>query len=67
MIYEALNTFKNPWLMNLISLKDGRSYLISNDENIKFNLETTFNCKFINNIAILSDVWLRKEIIKKLL
>ncbi len=67
LIYEALGTFKKPWLMNLISLKDGKSYLISNDKNIKFNLETTFNCKFINDIAVLSDVWLRKEIIKKLL
>ena len=67
LIYESLGTFKKPWLMNLISLKDGKSYLISNDKNIKFNLETTFNCKFINDIAVLSDVWLRKEIIKKLL
>lgn len=67
LIYESLNTFKKPWLMNLISLKDGKSYLISNDDNIKFNFKTTFNCKFFNDIAILSDVWLRKEIIKKLL
>lgn len=67
LIYESLNTFKKPWLMNLISLKDGKSYLISNDDNIKLNLETTFNCKFINDITILSNVWLRKEIIKKLL
>lgn len=67
LIYESFGTFKKTWLMNLISLKDGKSYLISNDKNIKFNLETTFNCKFINDIAVLSDVWLRKEIIKKLL
>ena len=67
LIYKSLNTFKKPWLMNLISLKDGKSYLISNDDNIKLNLETTFNCKFINDITILSNVWLRKEIIKKLL
>lgn len=67
LIYESLNSFKKPWLMNLISLKDGKSYLISNDDNIKFNFKTTFNCKFFNDIAILSDVWLRKEIIKKLL
>lgn len=67
LIYESLNSFKKPWLMNLISLKDGKSYLISNDDTVKFNIETTFNCKFINDITILSNVWLRKEIIKKLL
>lgn len=67
LVYDSLNTFKSPWLMNLISLKDGKSYLISNDDNVKFNLEITFNCSFNNDIAVLSDVYLRKEIIKKLL
>lgn len=67
LLYESLDTFKKPWLMNLISLKDGKSYLITNNDIIKFNLEITFNCTFNNDIAVLSDVWLRKEIIKKLL
>jgi len=67
LVHEALSTFKEPWLMNLISLKDVKSFLISNDNTIKSNIEQTFNCTFNNDIAILPDVWLRKEIIKKLL
>lgn len=67
LVHEALRTFKEPWLMNLISLKDVKSFLISNDNTIKSNIEQTFNCTFNNDIAILPDVWLRKEIIKKLL
>ena len=67
LVHEALSTFKEPWLMNLISLKDVKSFLISNDNTIKSDIEQTFNCTFNNDIAILPDVWLRKEIIKKLL
>lgn len=53
--------------MNLISLKDVKSLLISNDNTINSNIEQIFNCTFNSDIAILPDVWLRKEIIKKLL
>ena len=67
LVHETLSTFKEPWLMNLISLKDVKSFLISNDNTIKSDIEQTFNCTFNNDIAILPDVWLRKEIIKKLL
>lgn len=67
LVHEALCTFKEPWLMNLISLKDVKSFLISNDNTIKSNIEQKFNCTFNSDIAILPDVWLRKEIIKKLL
>ena len=67
LVHEALSTFKEPWLMNLISLKDVYSFLISNDDTIKSNIEQIFKCTFNNDIAILPDVWLRKEIIKKLL
>lgn len=67
LVHEALSTFKEPWLMNLISLKDVKSFLISNDNTIKSNIEEIFNCTFNHDIAILPNMWLRKEIIKKLL
>lgn len=34
LVHEALSTFKEPWLMNLISLKDVKSFLISNDDTL---------------------------------
>lgn len=66
-LYDTLNTFNRPWLMNIIALNDGKSFLISTDATIKLNIETTFNCHFNNDIAILPNLWLRKEILKKLL
>lgn len=64
-IENTLNsTFNSDWIMNMICLKDGKSYILSNIKNK--NIETLFNKTFdSNNILELNNVWLRKEIIKK--
>ena len=64
LLIETMNTFDDEWIMNLISLKDGKSYIIAIDEKIKKKMEDLFNLKFNDNIMELDDVWLRKEIIK---
>lgn len=66
-ISKVLNEFDNKWMMNIISLEEGRSYIISEDENVKKNLEELFGNKFDKNIMKLDQIWLRKEIIKKAL
>lgn len=66
-IYKVLNQFDKPWLINIISLDSGNSYLISNNEVVRKNIENTFNCSFNNDTATLPKVWLRKEIIRELL
>lgn len=63
-IYETLNNIGTKWLMNLIGLKDGRSYLIAKDMEVQDNLEKLFHKKFKKGIMKLDNVWLRKEIIK---
>ena len=52
-------------MLNLISLEDGKSYIIANNECVKIRLERLFNSTFTNDIMQLDNVWLRKEIIKK--
>lgn len=64
-IYETLNEFSNEWMMNLICLKEGKSYIIANNENVKRKQEKLMGSKFKENVMILPEVWLRKEIIKK--
>ena len=54
-------------MMNLISLKDGKSYLLAKDIEVQENIEKLFNKKFENEIMELDNVWLRKEIIKLVL
>jgi hypothetical protein len=51
-------------MMNLICLKEGKSYLLAKDTEVQKNMEKLFDQKFENQIMELDHVWLRKEIIK---
>ena len=62
-----LNEFDIEWMMNIISLEEGISYIISENEKVKKNLEELFSNKFDKNIMKLDQIWLRKEIIKEAL
>lgn len=64
-IHNTLSSMGNKWMMNLICLKEGKSYLIAEDVEIKRNLEKLFKKKFESDIMDCNEVWLRKEIIKK--
>ncbi len=64
-VYETLNNMSNEWMLNVISLEDGKSYIIANNTTVKKNLEELFNKSFTDDVLELEQVWLRKEIIKK--
>ncbi len=64
---EIINHFNkkyDEWLLNLICIKDARSYILTNDEVSQTKLSKLFNNKFKNNILILEKFKLRKEIMK---
>ena len=63
-IYTVLNNIGNKWMLNLICLKDGKSYVIAQDVEVQKNLENLFHKKFKADIMELDNVWLRKEIMK---
>ena len=63
-LYTILNKMGNKWMLNLICLKDGKSYLIAQDLEVQKKLEKLFNRKFKTDIMELDNVWLRKEIMK---
>lgn len=65
MVYETLRAFGDEWMMNLICLKDEKSYILSENENVKAKIEKLMGAKFQDNVMVLPEVWLRKEIIKK--
>lgn len=64
-IYDALDNLDEDWILNIICLKDGKSYIMSKNNSAKNKVEKLFNIQFDNNIAELDGVWLRKEIMKK--
>lgn len=63
-LYTVLNHMGNKWMLNLICLKDGKSYLIAEDLKVQKNLEKLFNKRFKADMMELDNVWLRKEIMK---
>jgi inorganic pyrophosphatase len=65
LVRDTLNRFGQDWVLNLICLNDGKSYLITESNDVKANLESLFDKKFEGNMLALDDIWLRKEIIKK--
>lgn len=64
-IQQELNKMGEDWILNLIVLKDEKSYIISNNDIYKRKIELLFNSKFDGNILSLDYMILRKEIIKK--
>lgn len=53
------------WLVNLISLKNGKSYLITTKQKSKDKLKELFNKDFDGDILTLDKFMLRKEILAK--
>lgn len=64
-LIKIMNSYNESWVFNLVCLDDGKSYIISNDDTTKKQIETLFSKKFKNNILILDHFLLRKEIMKK--
>ncbi len=52
------------WFVNIISIKDGKSYFVSDDAVMRKWLTGTMDLKFENNIAVADRMWLRKEMVK---
>ncbi len=65
LIYKVLNFLDRDNALNLISLEDNRSYILSNNIETQRKFEKIFQKTFNNNLMDLGDLWLRKEIIKK--
>lgn len=64
-VYKTLEAISPEWMLNLISLEEGKSYIIADNKIVKRKLERLFNKSFNKDIMELDSVWLRKEIIKK--
>jgi hypothetical protein len=50
--------------MNLISIKDGCSYFVTDEPAVQQWLANLLGVKFDGNVAAANRMWLRKEILK---
>lgn len=64
-IIEIMNNYGDEWIINIICLNDGKSYIISKNKLTKEKIEKLFNLQFNEDILVLDKFMLRKEIIKK--
>lgn len=64
-IDKELNKLNDEYIINLIVLSEKKSYIITPYKKVQEDMSSLLGGKFIKNIMILNDIWLRKEIIKK--
>lgn len=64
-VIEDLYGVGNDWVVNIISLKSGKSYLMATSGQSKRKLEKLFGKKFSDDVMVLDKFMLRKEIIAK--
>lgn len=63
-IKNTMKEYDKKWLINIICLKENKSYIICSDENVKNNTAKLFDINSDSNIIVLTPARLRKEIIK---
>lgn len=63
-IEKLFNEFEKPWLLNIICIQDGKSYIYTSNKIAKENLTKLFDASFIENTLTLDKFMLRKEIMK---
>lgn len=64
-ISEYMSMNYKQWILNVICIKDGKSYLYTTDQTSQEKVATLFGKNFNKNILVLDKFMLRKEIMKK--
>lgn len=70
-VLDQIETVKNvyaqyeEWILNVMCLTDGKSYILFSNDNVKRNLEMLFQTKAQNDYLVLEKFLLRKQIMKQ--
>jgi|GEM_PF-165869 len=64
-IEKTLRNLGEDWMLNLISISDGKSYIVTHNNDCKKKLNKLLNIEFKNGVGTMDKMYLRKEIIKK--
>ena len=63
-IAAIIDPIDTEWALNLISIIDGRSYIISNNTVGQKKMASLLGIEFQGSIAVTDRLWLRKELLK---
>lgn len=64
---DTLHTPGRSWFMNLVSIGEGVSYIITDIEEVKLELASLLGIKFDGKVAKANRLWLRKELMRRYL
>lgn len=64
LIFNTLNKFESKWLLNLICLQEGKSYIVTSDDLLLKDVQKLLKGNINECYLECEDIWLRKEIIK---
>ena len=64
LIFNTLNKFGNEWILNLICLKEGKSYIVASNNILLQEVKDILKGDIVEYYLECKEVWLRKEIIK---
>ncbi len=62
-VFRILDNRDSDWVLNLISICEGRSYFLSDSESGKAKISSLLGIDFNNGIAEADRLWLRKELL----
>lgn len=65
LIFDTLSEYKNEWLLNLICLEEGKSYILASNDLLLIDMQKLLKGKIEEDYLECEDIWLRKEIIKQ--
>ncbi len=65
LIFNTLNQYEDEWILNLICLEEGKSYIIASSYSILQTIQKLLDGKMKEYYFECEEVWLRKEIIKQ--
>ena len=64
-IETKMETFGPVWFMNIVSIKEGKSYFLSKNKIIQQFLSDLLGVTFKDGLAVADRMWLRKEMVKQ--
>lgn len=61
---DVLGGMQPTWMANVVSISEGRSYFVTDNQNVKAWAENLLGVTFDGSVAAADRLWLRKEIMK---
>lgn len=63
-ITTVLSSMSNTWMTNVISISEGKSYFVTQNDKVKIWIQDVLDVRFEGSVATADKLWLRKEILK---